>query len=84
MPAKPFKVLNCEDEKFPFESYCTIDIETVNIDGKQVPYLICADISTKIIHQYAEDLSPEAQADMFHNFFTELTPKKLVRIISNS
>ena len=39
---KPFKTLAKDKKLSPINNFMTMDIETVNIDGKLHPYLICA------------------------------------------
>jgi hypothetical protein len=55
-----------------------IDIETVLIDNKQVPYLICGYSNGKYIHSYANDLSKESIGLMFKEFIGKMLTFKSV------
>lgn len=88
LPAKPFKTLKTESNITPLGTIMTIDIETVSIDGKLQPYLICGYTKSSIrdrqgsyIHSYATDISPDAQKEMFTNFITQLLQFKKVKYI---
>ena len=61
--------------------FCTIDIETVLLNGDQVPYLICGYIDGKYIHEYANDLSEDSINLMFHNFISKLLKFNKVKYI---
>ena len=65
LPAKPFKKL-VPDNKL-VNNFLTMDIETINKDNKQVPYLICAYNGTDYITSYGSD-----QNALFKVFFDQL------------
>lgn len=50
----------------------TIDIETVLINNKQVPYLICGYSQGNYIHSAVTDLSEDAIKAMFKKFISQL------------
>jgi hypothetical protein len=70
--AKPFKVEKLDTELDNNSTFMTIDIETVLIDNKQVPYLICGYSNGNYIHSYASDLSEDAIKAMFNKFISQL------------
>ena len=79
LPAKPFKSIKPEKVISDSDSFCTIDIETVSINGIQTPYLICGYIYGNFIFEYADDLTEEAQNKMFHNFISKLLQKRQIK-----
>jgi hypothetical protein len=76
--AKPFKSVALDKQKFNNNSFMTIDIETVLVDNKQVPYLICGYSNGKYIHSYANDLSKESISLMFKEFIGKMLTFKSV------
>jgi hypothetical protein len=74
--AKPFKVEKLDTELSNNNSFMTIDIETVLIDGKQTPYLICGYSNNQYIHSFASDLTEDAIKTMFNDFITQLLSPK--------
>lgn len=81
IPAKPFNKINLEKKISDPSTYCTIDIETVNIDGNQIPYLICGYAQGQYFYSYADDLSDKSISTMFHSFFNELLEFKKIKNI---
>lgn len=65
LPAKPFKRLNL-DRKIG-QAFVTMDIETINRNGKLIPYLISAYNGTEFISSYSSD-----QNELFSNFINKL------------
>jgi hypothetical protein len=76
--AKPFRSVALDKQKFNNNCFMTIDIETVLIDNKQVPYLICGYSNGKYIHSYANDLSKESIGLMFKEFIGKMLTFKSV------
>jgi hypothetical protein len=74
--AKPFKVEKLDTELDNNSSFMTIDIETVLIDNKQVPYLICGYSNNQYIHSFATDLTDDAIKTMFNKFISQLLSPK--------
>ena len=70
--AKPFKIGKVDNKLTDPAVFCTIDIETVLLNGDQIPYLICGYINGKYIYEYASDNSEQAINIMFNNFLTKL------------
>jgi hypothetical protein len=65
---KYFQLL--KKEKKYIESFYTIDIETVKLDNKLTPYLICAFDGTNYITSYNKN-----QKELFNSFFEQLLSK---------
>jgi hypothetical protein len=68
LPAKPFRMM-AKDRKLTNNFY-TLDIETINQNGKLIPYLICAYDGTNYITSYTKD-----QKSLFSSFFDQLLSK---------
>ena len=54
----------------------TIDIESVKLNNKMIPYLICGYNKDNFIYEYAESLSEESRDIMFNNFINQLIQVK--------
>jgi hypothetical protein len=65
LPAKPFRNLLVEGNII--SDFLTIDIETINQNGKLTPYLICAYNGVDYITSYGKD-----QKELFISFFNQL------------
>lgn len=81
IPAKPFNKINLDKKISDASVYCTIDIETVNIEGNQIPYLICGYVYGKHFYSYANDLSEKSQVEMFKSFFSQLIEHKNIKYV---
>ena len=57
LPAKPFKKVKVDGVLFPTDTFATIDIETVMVENKQTPYLICGYSQGNYIVSQAKDSS---------------------------
>ena len=69
--AKPFKKINVDSELI--NNFVTMDIETVTLNNKLSPYLICAYNGKEFISSYAElTNSVINQKSLFSNFITQL------------
>ena len=79
--AKPFKAVKVDGKIDNNNIFCTIDIETVNINGNHNPYLICGYINGQYIKSYATELTEEAQSAMFNNFIKQLLQFKGVKYV---
>jgi hypothetical protein len=65
LPAKPFKSLKVDSKQV--NDFHTLDIETINENGKLIPYLICAYDGSNYITSYGKD-----QKALFTSFFEQL------------
>nr|YP_010170417.1 DNA polymerase [Phanerochaete carnosa]QRZ60399.1 DNA polymerase [Phanerochaete carnosa] len=81
LSAKPFYKVGTDKKLAPINNFMTIDIESVNIDDHQTPYLICGYTNDKYIYSYASDTSLEAQAEMFNQFIKQMLAFKSVKYI---
>ena len=70
IPSKPFR--RGSIDKTLLNNFITLDIETVNINGNQTPYLICAYSGKSYIESYAKSTSASDQLSLFHNFISQL------------
>ena len=82
LPAKPFKKLNTSNKNGG--AFITMDIETINQEGKLIPYLICAYNGTDKISSYGKD-----QKAIFTNFINQLlsntfTPDNNVNVYAHN
>ena len=59
----------------------TIDIETVMVENKQTPYLICGYTPENSIESHASDLIENSINQMFSNFITKLLENKNIKYI---
>lgn len=78
--AKPFRKLQ-PVKNLNNSNFLTIDIETINIDGKQIPYLICGFDGKDYFHSYAADLSDESIDKLFADFIKQIVKNKNVKYI---
>jgi hypothetical protein len=78
--AKPFSTCRVEKKISLLKSFMTIDIETVLIDNKQVPYLICGYSNGQYIHSFASDLTEEGVSKMFSYFIYQLLSPKFKNV----
>lgn len=87
LPAKPFSRAS-KDHKVS-NSFLTMDIETIKLDGRLVPYTICATNGTQCISSFAGTgapglAAPGCQRDLFNRFLDQLlklVPAKAKRTI---
>lgn len=87
LPAKPFSRAS-KDHKLS-NSFLTMDIETIKLDGRLVPYTICATNGTQCISSFAGTgapglAAPGCQRDLFNRFLDQLlklVPAKAKRTI---
>lgn len=79
--ARPFRPIKTDKNLLGPDTFMTIDIETVLVEGIQTPYLICGYTNGNYIHSYTTDLSKEGQALMFKNFITQLLENKEIKYI---
>ena len=71
LPAKPFKKLHENDKVIT--NFYTIDIETVSLDRKQTPYLICGYDGNDYITSFAVQIKGVIdQKTLFKSFFDNL------------
>jgi len=68
LPAKPFRRLMKEDKVV--NDFLTFDIETIKVNGKLEPYLICAYDGQDYISSYGKD-----QKTLFNSFIDQLLSK---------
>lgn len=73
VPAKPFRKVAL-DKKI-IEYFITMDIETININGKLTPYLICAHNGFKSISSYGLN-----QKDLFKKFIKQVLKMYPVKV----
>ncbi len=71
IPAKAFRKTKIDTKKV--SNFVTMDIETINKEGKLIPYLVCGYNGTDYITSYAS--STLDQKDLFSNFITQLLSK---------
>ena len=81
LSAKPFNSVKLESKIESNETFMTFDIETVNVNGSLHPYLICGYSNGKYIHSYANEVSKDAEMDMFTTFIKKLLKFKNVKYI---
>lgn len=83
LPAKPFKVHKVEEKISALDTFCTFDIETVNVSGNHHPYLITAYYGHytggNYINSIATNITEEAQATMFISFLDQLLNLKSIK-----
>ena len=79
--AKPFNTHKVDPKLANNNTFMTIDIETVKIDGVHKPYLICGYTEGKYIHSYATEVSNDAQNDMFKSFIKQILELSNVKVI---
>lgn len=79
--AKPFRNISVDKELTNTKNFMCIDIESVNIDGKHFPYLICGYSENKYIYSYADDTSIDSQKLMFYSFIDQLLEFKHVKYV---
>jgi len=70
LPAKAFK-RQSTDRKVG-GAIVTLDIETINDNGKLIPYLICAYNGSDYITSYAQTKPSQVQQELFSNFIKQL------------
>lgn len=71
LPAKPFSKLNID--RGLLNTFATIDIETIKLDSKLVPYLICGYNGTEYISSYGKVVEGVInQSELFSSFFNQL------------
>jgi hypothetical protein len=78
--AKAFKVEKLDKVLNNNNNFMAIDIETILVDNKQVPYLICGYSKGKYIYSVATDSSEEAVSLMFNNFISKLLSKRFENV----
>ena len=81
LPAKAIRKLNVEKIQTPIEKVMTIDIETVLVDNRQVPYLICGYSNDNFIFSFAQDLTKDAVNNMFKEFIDQILANKDIKFI---
>jgi hypothetical protein len=71
LPAKPFSKLNID--RGLLNTFATIDIETIKLDSKLVPYLICGYNGSEYISSYGNVVNGMInQSELFTSFFNQL------------
>lgn len=79
--AKPFRQVKLDSKLASINNFMCIDIETVKIENKVVPYLICGYSDNNYINSYAENTSIDGVAEMFKNFISQILNNKSVDTI---
>lgn len=80
LPAKPFSIVKLD--KCISNFFITMDIETININGKLTPCTICATNGSQTISSFANSVN--GQKELFSNFMNKLLklmPSKSKRMI---
>jgi hypothetical protein len=75
LPAKPFRRTKMDRKKDPH--FITMDIETVKINNKLTPYLICGYNGSEYITSYASSILD--QEALFQNFMDQLLEKEFLK-----
>lgn len=79
--AKPFTPINLDKQISEQDCFMTIDIETVLVENKQTPYLICGYTPEGYIESHTNDLSQLSQDQMFKEFISKILENKTITTV---
>ena len=81
LPAKPFKVGKLDSYIANTRNFMTIDIETVMVENKQTPYLICGYSQGNYIVSQAKDSSINSINQMFSDFINKILENEDIKYV---
>ena len=84
--AKPFRGISKDSKLVDSNTIMTIDIETMLLENKQIPYLICGYTEDKnkkpvYIHNFVNKLTTVSIKKMFKDFITQLITLKDIKVV---